>query len=96
MDLGQFLQDHHWVTWIFIGGLAGVIAKAIMPGRDPGGCIITILLGIVGALISGFLGSYFNLYNAEQHGVLGSLAAGVVGAMILLIIYRAVASRRRP
>ena len=95
MDLGQFLQDHHWVAWIVIGGVAGIIAKAIMPGRDPGGCIITILLGIVGALLAGFLGTYFNLYHPERHGILASLAAAVIGAVILLAIYRAFDSRRR-
>jgi uncharacterized membrane protein YeaQ/YmgE (transglycosylase-associated protein family) len=96
MDIGQFLQDYHWLTWIILGGIAGIIAKAIMPGRDPGGCIITILLGIAGAVVAGFLGLYFNLYDPQRGGLIASLIAAVIGALILLAIYRLVAGRRRP
>ena len=53
--LSQYLADHGWIAWIIIGLIAGAIAKAIMPGRDPGGCLVTILLGIAGALVAGFL-----------------------------------------
>ena len=95
MDITQFLQDYHWLTWIILGGIAGMLAKAIMPGRDPGGCIVTILLGIVGAVLAGFLGRYFNLYNPQEGGLLASLLAAVIGALILLAIYRLVAGRRR-
>lgn len=95
MDIGQLLQDYHWLTWIILGGIAGIIAKAIMPGRDPGGCIITILLGIAGALIAGFLGLYLNLYDPQQGGLLTSLLAAVIGALILLAIYRLFAGRGR-
>lgn len=96
MDIGQFLQDYHWLTWIVLGGLAGIIAKGIMPGPDPGGCIVTILLGIAGAVVAGFLGVYLNLYDPERGGLLASLIAAVIGALILLAIYRLVAGRRRP
>jgi uncharacterized membrane protein YeaQ/YmgE (transglycosylase-associated protein family) len=95
MDIGQFLHDYHWLTWIILGGVAGMIAKAVMPGPDPGGCIVTILLGIVGAVLAGFLGRYFNLYDPQQGGLLASLLAAVIGAVILLAIYRLFAGRRR-
>ena len=52
----ELLESHGWIAWIIIGGLAGAIAKLLMPGKDPGGCIITVLLGIAGALLAGFLG----------------------------------------
>ena len=53
--MSQYLADHNWLWWILIGFLAGAIAKAITPGRDPSGCLITIALGIGGALLAGFL-----------------------------------------
>jgi uncharacterized membrane protein YeaQ/YmgE (transglycosylase-associated protein family) len=90
MDL---LADHGWVTWIIIGGLAGIIAKAIMPGKDPGGCIVTILLGIGGAVVAGFIGRTLGWYDADDTGA-GFIAA-IVGALIILFIYRLIAGRRR-
>jgi uncharacterized membrane protein YeaQ/YmgE (transglycosylase-associated protein family) len=91
MDL---LANYGWLWWIIIGGVAGLIAKAIMPGRDPGGCIVTILLGIAGALVAGFLGRMVGWYDATDQGA-GFIAA-VVGAIVILAIYRLVAGRRRP
>lgn len=77
--------------WIIFGLIVGVIAKILMPGRDPGGFIITILLGIAGALAGGFLGRAVGWYGPnEGAGFLMALA----GALILLWIYR-VATRRR-
>lgn len=87
------LADHGLIGWIVIGLLAGGIAKLLMPGRDPGGCIITILLGIAGALLAGFLGRAVGWYGPEDQGA-GFLAA-IIGAFILLFIYRLVAGRRR-
>ena len=58
----QFMADYGIVGWVIIGGLAGGIAKLIMPGKDPGGIIVTILLGIAGAFIARFLGSMLGLY----------------------------------
>ena len=76
---------------IIIGGLAGLVAKFLMPGRDPGGFIITILLGIAGALVATFLGQSVGWYRAgESAGFIGA----VVGAIILLVIYRFVARPR--
>ena len=76
---------------IVIGFLAGLIAKFLRPGRDPGGFIITTLLGIVGAVIATYLGQALGWYRAgEGAGFIGA----IVGAVILLLIYRAVAGRR--
>jgi uncharacterized membrane protein YeaQ/YmgE (transglycosylase-associated protein family) len=88
------LEDYGIIGWIVIGLLAGGIAKLLMPGRDPGGCIITILLGIAGALLAGFLGRAVNWYGPDDQGA-GFIAA-IVGAFVLLLIYRLVAGRRRP
>ena len=86
--------------WILFGLIAGVIAKAIMPGRDPGGVLITIVLGIVGSLIGGFIGralySYGTINNTAQMsrpGFLVSLALAVVGAIVLLAGYRLITHR---
>lgn len=75
------------IIWMIIVGLiAGAIAKLIMPGRDPGGIIVTILLGIAGSLVGGFL--FGGADNSV--GIIGS----IVGALILLLIYRLVVGRR--
>ncbi|MCK6621415.1 MAG: GlsB/YeaQ/YmgE family stress response membrane protein [Calditrichaceae bacterium] len=70
---------------ILIGLVAGAIAKFLMPGKDPGGIIITILLGVVGAVVASYLGQWLNIYEeGQQAGLIGA----VVGAMLLLLIYR--------
>ena len=74
----------HILGWIIFGLIAGVVAKLLMPGRDPGGFIVTILLGIAGSLIGGYVGSLFGVGNS---GFL-SFALAVVGAMLLLMLYR--------
>ncbi|HEY0114100.1 MAG TPA: GlsB/YeaQ/YmgE family stress response membrane protein [Allosphingosinicella sp.] len=90
--MGQFMADYGFIAWIVIGLLAGLIAKAIMPGKDPGGLIVTILLGIAGAVLAGFLGQMLGWYDQGEGA--GFIAA-IVGALILLAIYRMVAGRRR-
>jgi uncharacterized membrane protein YeaQ/YmgE (transglycosylase-associated protein family) len=76
---------------IIIGAIVGALAKLIMPGKDPGGIIITILLGIAGSFVAGLLGHALGWYSAgEAPGILMS----IVGAVILLLIYRAVIGRR--
>lgn len=90
MNLGQYLADYGWLTWIVIGLVAGLIARAITPGRDPNGCIVTVLLGIAGALLAGFLGQQLGWYGRGEGA--GFLAA-IVGAVILLVGYRLVARR---
>ena len=74
--------------------LAGVIAKLLMPGRDPGGCIITMLLGIAGAFVGGFLYRLLTGREVFFEFDLGSLVVAVLGAVIILAIYRLVAGRR--
>jgi uncharacterized membrane protein YeaQ/YmgE (transglycosylase-associated protein family) len=86
------LEGYGWITWIVIGGIAGGIAKLLMPGKDPGGCIITILLGIAGALLAGFVGQAIGWYDAGEGA--GFIAA-IIGAFIILFIYRLVVRRRR-
>lgn len=85
------LADYGILAWILIGLIAGAIAKLIMPGKDPGGCIVTILLGIAGALLAGFLGQAVGWYDAGEGA--GFIAA-IVGALIILVIYRLVMRRR--
>jgi len=76
---------------IIIGGLAGLLAKFLMPGRDFGGSVMTILLGIAGAVVATFLGQSLGWYGpGESAGFIGA----VVGAVIILAIYRMVARRR--
>ena len=74
------------ILWtIIIGAVIGVVAKLLMPGRDPGGCIITILLGIAGSFLAGYLGQALGWYApGEPAGFIFS----VIGAMILLLLYR--------
>ena len=78
--------------WIVFGLIVGIIAKLVMPGKDPGGIIVTMLLGIVGALLGGFLGRALGMYGPNQ-------AAGVfmsiIGAVVVLFIYRLLVGRRR-
>jgi uncharacterized membrane protein YeaQ/YmgE (transglycosylase-associated protein family) len=78
--------------WILIGLLAGGLAKLIMPGKDPGGCLVTILLGIGGALLAGFVGNALGWYSQGQAG--GFIAA-TLGAIIILWLYRIILRRRR-
>jgi uncharacterized membrane protein YeaQ/YmgE (transglycosylase-associated protein family) len=80
------------LSWILFGLVVGVIAKLLTPGRDPGGFIITTLLGIVGAVVGGFLGQATGLYAEGQPA--GWLMS-ILGAVILLVIYRMLV-RRRP
>ncbi len=75
------------LAWIVLGLIAGAIAKAIMPGADPGGIIVTIIIGIVGAFIGGFLGNM--LTGTPLNGFsIQSIILAVIGALILLWIYR--------
>ncbi|HEY5953408.1 MAG TPA: GlsB/YeaQ/YmgE family stress response membrane protein [Terrimicrobiaceae bacterium] len=75
------------ISWIFLGLIAGALAKFIVPGKDPGGFLITILIGIVGGVLGGFLGSFMGLGKIESFD-LGGLIIATLGAIILLILYR--------
>jgi len=77
--------------WIIFGLIVGALAKFIMPGKDPGGIIVTILLGIVGAIVGGFLGQTLGLYGPGDP--VGFLMA-LLGAIVLLLIYRMAIGRR--
>ena len=80
------------ILWTLIIGLVvGAIAKLLTPGRDPGGCIITILLGIAGAFVAGYLGRLAGWY---QPGQPAGFIASIIGAVILLLIYRLIAGKR--
>lgn len=81
------------LAWIILGLIAGAIAKAIMPGRDPGGIIVTMLIGIVGAVIGGFLGNMIFGIGGVSGVDIRSILISVVGALLLLWIYR-MATRR--
>ena len=85
------MAEYGILGWIVIGLLAGGIAKLLMPGKDPGGCIVTILLGIAGALLAGFLGRAVGWYDGNEGA--GFIAA-IVGAFVILFIYRMVMKRR--
>jgi uncharacterized membrane protein YeaQ/YmgE (transglycosylase-associated protein family) len=80
-----------FIGWIFFGLIVGVIGKLLMPGRDPGGFVITILLGIAGALLGGFLGRSLGLYREDDP--VGFIMA-IIGSIILLVIYRFAVGRR--
>lgn len=80
----------HIIWVIIIGAVVGLIAKFLVPGRDPGGFIVTPLIGIAGAVVATYLGQFLHIYEPGQNaGFIGA----VVGAVIILLIYRAI--RRR-
>ena len=78
--------------WIVFGLVVGAIAKLLMPGKDPGGIIVTMLLGIVGAVLGGFVGQSIGLYGPGESA--GMLMA-IVGAIVVLVLYRMLVGRRR-
>jgi uncharacterized membrane protein YeaQ/YmgE (transglycosylase-associated protein family) len=81
--------------WIIVGLIAGALAKLIMPGDDPGGIVVTIIIGIVGAILGGWLLSLLGIGGgAGSGGWIFSIVAGIIGAVILLAIYRAVVGSR--
>jgi uncharacterized membrane protein YeaQ/YmgE (transglycosylase-associated protein family) len=75
------------ISWIFLGLIAGALAKLLVPGKDPGGFFVTIVIGIVGGLLGGFLGSFIGLGKIESFD-LGGIIIATLGAIILLILYR--------
>jgi uncharacterized membrane protein YeaQ/YmgE (transglycosylase-associated protein family) len=83
------------IAFIILGLIAGVIAKALMPGDDPGGLIITTIIGVVGAILGGFLaGALFDADPMDEFFDISSWLTAIVGALLLLVIYRMVVGRR--
>lgn len=76
------------ISWVILGGIAGAIAKLIMPGKDPGGFIVTILLGIAGAIVGGFISTKIGFGTVSGAFDLVSLIIATGGALILLLLYR--------
>ena len=79
------------IGWIFFGLVVGVVGKFLMPGRDPGGWVVTILLGIGGALIGGFVGQSLGFY---REGEPAGFIMAVIGSILLLVIYRMFVGKR--
>jgi uncharacterized membrane protein YeaQ/YmgE (transglycosylase-associated protein family) len=83
------------LAWIVLGLVAGLIAKALVPGRDPGGCIITIVIGIVGALLGGWLSTLLGFGGLAGSLDLRNLIIAILGSIVLLVIWRLASGRRR-
>ena len=82
------------IAFIILGALAGVIAKAIMPGNDPGGFIVTTIIGIVGALLGGFLAAaLFDAHPLDEFFDISTWVTAIVGSIILLALYRVILNR---
>jgi len=83
------------IAFIILGLLAGLIAKAVLPGDDPGGFIVTAIIGIVGAILGGFLAqALFNADPLDEFFDISTWLTAIVGAIVLLLIYRMVLGRR--
>ena len=83
------------IGWILLGLLAGVIAKAILPGDDPGGIIVTAIVGVVGAFLGGLIARALGLGDPiDEFFDISTWLAAIIGAIILLVIYRVVVGRR--
>ena len=83
------------LAWIVVGFIGGALAKLLMPGKDPGGIILTILLGIAGAVLGGFIAVALNISNGIDDFDIGSIFLSIIGAMILLLAYRLIVGDRR-
>lgn len=81
------------ISWIFLGLIAGALAKFIMPGKDPSGCMVTSVIGILGGVIGGYLGTFLGLGKIESFD-LGGIFIATVGSIVLLIIYRLVMKKK--
>lgn len=80
------------ISWVIFGLVAGLVAKALMPGKDPGGCIVTSLLGIAGAVVGGFLATWLG-FGGVAAWDWRSFVIAVLGAILLLALYRLVAGK---
>ncbi len=90
---------YNLISWIVFGLIAGIIAKLLMPGKDPGGCIVTILLGIAGAIVGGYVAQLLDIAGPTgtfgDRGFLIRMAFAVIGAILLLFVYRLIAGKRQ-
>ena len=82
------------IGWIILGLLAGAIAKAILPGDDPGGIFVTMVIGIVGALVGGLIASALNIGELDDFFDIGTWLIAIAGSLLLLVIYRMAVGRR--
>lgn len=82
------------IAWIVLGLLAGAIAKLIMPGKDPGGIIVTLIIGVVGALLGGWIGSAVFGVGLQNFWSIQTWLIAIVGSLVLLGIYRLIVGRR--
>jgi uncharacterized membrane protein YeaQ/YmgE (transglycosylase-associated protein family) len=84
------------IAFLVLGLLAGAIAKALLPGDDPGGIVVTMIIGVAGALLGGFVaGALFDFNPVDEFFDLSTWITAIVGSIVLLLIYRAVAGRGR-
>ncbi len=83
-----------FLSWIIFGLIAGALAKFIMPGKDPGGCLITTLLGVCGAAVGGWIGTQLGFGDVTGFNF-GSFGIAVLGSFVLLLIYRVIVGRKR-
>jgi uncharacterized membrane protein YeaQ/YmgE (transglycosylase-associated protein family) len=84
------------IAFLILGLIAGAIAKALLPGDDPGGIIVTMVVGVVGALLGGFLaGALFDADPMDEFFDISTWLTAIIGAIVLLVLYRLVAGRRR-
>ena len=82
------------IAFVILGAIAGVIAKAILPGDDPGGLVITTIIGVVGAILGGFLAAaLFDAHPLDEFFDISTWLTAIVGSIVLLVIYRAVVGR---
>ncbi|HET9255277.1 MAG TPA: GlsB/YeaQ/YmgE family stress response membrane protein [Pseudonocardiaceae bacterium] len=84
----------HFISWIVLGLLAGALAKLIMPGDDPGGIIVTTLIGIVGAIVGGLVGQALGFHPNQGFFSWATWIWAIIGSLILLALYRVIAGRR--
>lgn len=82
------------IGWIVVGLVAGALAKMLMPGDDPGGIVVTMLLGIAGAIVGGFVAVALNISNGVDDFDIGTIFLAIVGSMLLLFGYRMLAGNR--
>ena len=83
------------IAWIVVGLIGGALAKLLLPGNDPGGIILTILLGIAGAVLGGFVAVALNISNGIDDFDIGSIVLSIIGSMVLLLGYRLIVGGRR-